>query len=959
MSDAVRRGPVTTEPDARDVAARFGEAVAYHQAGMLAEAEARYRALLDRSPDHVDSLHMLGVIEHQNGRHRAALLMIDQALAIDATSASVHNNRGTVLSALRRFEEALASYDRAIGLAPAYVDALINHGNVLKELKRFEEALASYDRALLFAPELATVFNKRGVVLTELQRYADAIASFDRALALKPDDPQAFNNRGVSLAKLGRGQEALASYERAIALEPQNSSAHDNRGQTLLDCGRAAEALLSFERAIAIDGNRAELLERRGRALAGLRRYEDALASYDGAIALKPDCAEAYNSRGNTLIELNRLDEALASYDRAIALEPDNALVYYNRGNVLGMMKRLNDAVQNYTKAIALLSEATDAMNNRGNALIALGRCEEALADFDRVIALDSNYADAFNNRGNALKELKRFDEALGSFDRAIALKPDHAEYFNNRAIVLVDLKRYDEAFASYDRAIALKPDYAEAYSNRGFALREIRQLEAASESFAKALELKPELEFLSGVHLHAKMNLCDWAGLDEEYARIVAAIGAGRLASLPFPLLASPVSAAVQRQCAELYSTNKFPPRQPPLWAGERYGHQRIRVAYLSSDLRDHPVAYLTAGLFEHHDRTGFETIAISYKSDHVLSIRRRLETAFDRFVDAHAMSDFEVAKLLRELEVDIAVDLNGYTEGFRPQVLAHRPAPVQVNYLGYAGTLGAANWDYVIADRSVIPPDARHDFVEQVIYLPDCYMVTDDRGATPGPPPSRTELHLPERGFVFCCFNNGFKITPDIFDTWMRILRAVDGSVLWLSATNTTAPVNLCREAEARGVSAKRLVFAARVEDRSQYLARLQLADLFLDTLHYNAHATTSDVLWAGLPILTYMGETFASRVAGSLLTAVGLPELITHSLAGYETLAVALARDPDRNSTLKKKLVDNLKAAPLFDTARFTRHIERAYATMWERAERGDRPESFAVAPITVAPKTEQNR
>jgi protein O-GlcNAc transferase len=932
---------------AADLAALLAQAQAMHQAGLLTDAEGLYRKLLLACPEHVEALQMLGVIEYQRGDSLAALRRIDHALSIDPRAASAYNNRGVVLAGLKRFEEAVGSYDRAIALVPDYVDAIVNRGNALREHKRFDEALASYDRAIALNASHADVFNKRGNVLTELRRFGEAVASYDRAVALNPALNVAFNNRGVALAKLKRFAEAVESYDKALALKPNDIDALNNRGQALVELKRFNEAVAAFDKSIALDVNNPDALNSRGRALADLGRFDEALASYDQAIALNPTDAEAFNNRGNAFNELKRFELALASYDRAIALKPADAIAFYNRGNVLGALERFEEAVASYDRAVALDPNYAHAMNNRGNVLRELGRVEEALASYDRAIGLMFDYADAINNRGNALKDLRRFADALASYDQAIVLRPDHAEYVNNRAIVLADLKRFDEALACYGRAIALKPDYAEAFSNRGFALRELKRFDEAVASFGQALALKPDMDYLAGVHLHAKMHVCDWTNFDDECARVSAAVADGMAASLPFPLLAMPASAEIQLQCAGIFSSDRKLATQAPIWKGDRYSHPRIRVAYLSSDLRDHPVTYLTAGMFERHDRTRFETIAISYKSDTAVAMRERQRASFDRFVDAQGMSDLEVAKLVRALEVGIAVDLNGFTEGMRPSVFARRPAPVQVNYLGYAGTLGQSYWDYILADRFIIPEHAQGNYAEKVVYLPETFMVTDGGRKIAARVPSRGEAGLPDSGFVFCCFNNSFKITPNVFDVWMRLLRAVEGSVLWLSAANTGAPNNLRREAERRGVAPDRLIFAPRVQFSDDHLARMRLADLFLDTLHYNAHATASDALWAGVPVLTCSGATFASRVAGSLLHAVGLPELTTSSLADYEALALTLARDPELLASFRQKLASQRETFPLFDTERFTRHIEAAYITMWERSQRGEAPQSFAVA------------
>jgi protein O-GlcNAc transferase len=924
----------------------FAEGVALHRAGRLADAEALYRRALESDQAHFEARHHLGIVHYQRGEHIAAIRQIDAALQLNPDVAAAHNNRGVALAALLRGEEALASYDRAIALAPGYVDAWINRGNALKELGRFELALASYDKAIALAPSQAIALAKRGNVLQGLQRFEDAVESYDRAIALKPEYSEAHNNRGSALVQLGRLGEGVASFERAIGLRPDDVTALRNLGEALARLERLEEAVASYDRVIAIDPDSADAFNDRGVALSQLGRLGEAIESYDRAIALKPENVEALCNRGNALHELERFAEAVASYDRAIALKADYADAHCNRGNALSALKRFDEALASFEGAIALAPDHTEALNNCGNALYALRRLDEALASYDKAIAHRRDYADALNNRGNALRELKRFDEALTSYAEAISLKPEHAEYHNNRAIMLAELKRFDEALASYDRAIALKSDYAEAYSNRGYALRDCRRYDAALASFARALELKPEFEYLRGTSLHAKMHVCDWSEFDRECAAVLAGVDNGRPAALPFQLLAIPATPEQQLRCTRIYSTDKYQAARTPLWRGERYAHGRIRVAYLSADLREHPITALTAGMFERHDRARFETVAISFKFDGHHQIRDRLSASFDRFIDAQGMSDREVAALVRELEIDIAVDLSGYTEGCRPQVFAQRPAPVQVNYLGFAGTLGQSHWDYIIADEFVIPERGQASYAEKVVYLPDCFMANDCGRSISARTPTRSEAGLAETGFVFCCFNNVFKVTPDVFEIWMRLLAGVPGSVLWLSAANGSAVANLRHEAELRGVASDRLVFAPRVPLNEDHLARLRLADLFLDTQPYNAHTTAADALWAGVPVLTCRGSTFASRVAGSLLAAIGLPELITRSRAEYEMLALRLARDPEQLAALRQKLARNRDVFPLFDTGRFTRHIEAAYATMWERTQRGEPPQSFSV-------------
>jgi predicted O-linked N-acetylglucosamine transferase (SPINDLY family) len=650
------------------------------------------------------------------------------------------------------------------------------------------------------------------------------------------------------------------------------------------------------------------------------------------------------------LHQAGRLDDAEAIYRRILGDDPGHfdarhmlGVVHLQRGEHIAALRNIDAALKTNPRIAA-------AHNNRGTALAALGRLDEAAAAYERAVALTPDYVDALVNRGNTLKDLDRLDEALACYNKAIALSPRHAMASMKRGNVLQGLRRDEEAVASYDRAIAIAPELVDAWHNRGVALARLDRLAEAVASYDRTMELDPDQDQLKGLHLHARMRLCDWSGFEGLCARLNAAIDGGALATQPFHLLACPSTPAVQLAAARTYAARQHPAPATPVWRGERYRHARVRVAYLSPDLRDHPVGQLTAGLFTRHDRSRFEIFGVSFGKEQPSEMRTRLKASFDRFVDADAMSDAEVAALVRELEIDIAVDLAGFTEGARPNVFAFRPAPVQVNYLGFAGTLGRDYWDYIIADRFVLPEAALAHYAERVVHLPDSFMVNDCERKISPHTPSRAEAGLPD-GFVFCCFNNAYKITPDLFAAWMRLLRATDGSVLWLTSANPAVAGHLRREASRMGVDPGRLIFAAKTRFNEDHLARLGLADLFLDTLYYNAHATAADALWAGVPVVTCAGGTFASRVAGSLLGAAGLPELVTTSLAEYEALALRLSGDAELLASLRDRLARNRGSCPLFDTARFTRHIEAAYTTMWQRAERGEPPHGFSVAPVEI--------
>jgi predicted O-linked N-acetylglucosamine transferase (SPINDLY family) len=577
------------------------------------------------------------------------------------------------------------------------------------------------------------------------------------------------------------------------------------------------------------------------------------------------------------------------------------------------------------------------------------GDFAEAERLIGEAIAINPRVPDAFYNRGCALQMLRRNEEAIACFDSAIALKPDYHEAATNRGYALMAEHRHADAVASFDRALTFAPRDAEALSNRGTANFALKRYDAAAADFAKLLSIAPDFPFARGNLVLAHAYACDWSHLPGELKDLSARIeGGGPVlqAHASTLLCASPKE---QLQAARVWVTAMCPPAPQPLWRGERYGHEKIRVAYLSADFYAHATSYLLAGVLERHDRSRFEIVGVSFGPNDGSELRARIERACDRFLDVGGNTDAEIAALLRRMEVDIALDVKGFTQDARPGIFAQRFAPVQVNYLAYPGTMGADYIDYLIADRTLVPKDARQFYSEAIAYLPDTYQPTDSARAIAERTPTRAEAGLPENGFVFCSFNNTYKITPAVFAVWMRLLHENDGSVLWLLDDNETAARNLKAEAEARGVNSERLIFAPRLA-QSEHLARQRLGDLFLDTLPCNAHTTASDALWAGLPVLTCIGTTFAGRVAASLLHAVGLPELIAESLAGYETAAMALAREPQRLAALREKLAKTRAAAPLFDTARYTRHLERAFATMCEQVRRGEKPQDFAVEPVS---------
>jgi predicted O-linked N-acetylglucosamine transferase (SPINDLY family) len=662
--------------------------------------------------------------------------------------------------------------------------------------------------------------------------------------------------------------------------------------------GRSDDVSQMLDQAMAI--------HQRGRLAAAEKLYRDVLR-------VRPNHVEARHFFGILRFQQGRAEEALTLIGASLDVKPDYPEAHYNRGNILAAVRRY----------------------------------DEALASYDAAIALQPGAAEAHHNRGNVLFKLRRYEQALAAFERALTIEPAHIAALNGRGTVLKELGRFNDAIASYDRALALRADHADTHYNRGNLFKEVKQFEASLASYIEAQALAHEHPDWFGI-IDPALATCDWARSDALVDALRDDLATGRSSVTPFTLVGYCDDPALHLTCAKNFIADRIPVRQRPLSDGTRYQHERIRVAYLSADFRSHATAFLMAELFELHDRARFEVLGISFGLDDGSDIRRRLVKSFDAFHDVRTQSDRDIAALLHDAQVDIAVDLKGFTQHSRPEILAHRPAPIQVGYLGYPGTIGAEFLDYVLADPIVLPFDQQPFYTEKIVQLPDCYQVNDSTRVI-AETPTRAAAGLPDEGFVFCCFNNNYKIRRPLFDIWMRLLAAVPGSVLWLLRDNDGAERNLRKEAAARGVDPDRLIFAGRTK-LEDHLARHRLADLFLDTLPYNAHTTASDALWTGLPVVTCQGTAFAGRVAASLLNAIGLPELVTQNLADYEALALRLASDPVALKVVRCKLAANRTTQPLFDTDRFRRNIEAAYLRMWETFQRGEPAQAFRLLPAS---------
>ena len=766
--------------------------------------------------------------------------------------------------------------------------SLLEKGISYHQIGNLKEAETIYRNVVATNSAQPDALHLLGLIELQNDNPELAVSLIQKAISISKHKATYHFNLGVSLFQLARYEDAKESYLSAIKLNPIDQKSLFNLGVTLQELNNHEEAIEYFNKVIGLNSSHSEAHYSRGLSLHRLKKWHDAIASYDAAIKIDMGHSKAYNNRGMALKELKKLNEALLSLNKSIELSGSNPEAHNSKGLVLFELRNFDEAVKEYDIAISIDHFFTEAHNNRGNAFKSQRKYDLALADYDKAIQLDANFSDAHFNKGDALHQVKKFDEAIVSLDNAIKINSNDAEAYFQRGIILNQQKLF-----------------------------------SGLDNYRKALSINAQLPWLNGAILHTNMVNCVWDDFTAKTLELERKIKSDEKASFNFYVLGLTDSAELQMKASKTWST-EFPINQSLGPIKSNPSKPKIRLGYYSADFYSHATCVLMAELFEKHDKSKFELFAFSFGPDIKDSMRARVEAAFDQFIDVSTMSDKEIAEFSRMLGIDIAIDLKGSTKDHRFGIFSYRAAPVQVSYLGYPGTMGAEYIDYLIADKTLIPEESQKFYTEKIAYMPHSYQVNDRSRVISDRVFTKQEVGLPEEGFVFACFNSNYKITPDVFDVWVRILKSVEGSVLWLFEENKTAAANLRKEAQKRGLVPERLVFAPKME-LSEHLARHKLADLFIDTLPCNAHTTASDALWAGLPVLTCMGESFASRVAASLLNAIEMPELITSSLTDYEELAVALGKDSQRIQALKQKLEANKLTTPLFDSSLFTKDLE----------------------------------
>ncbi|MEQ1824715.1 MAG: tetratricopeptide repeat protein [Pirellula sp.] len=843
-------------------------------------------------------------------------------------------------------------YRAALQLDRTNSTILFRLGLCCLRLKKYELAVDLLDATATLAPESIEAWSNLGIALASLGQTTRAAIAFRRAIDLNPERADLRRNLGNCLISMGNHDEALAQIQMSLSCDPTSISALLLAAKLLAYQGRVRPSVNCLMRVLVLHRNHPQALE----MLAAVRNMPS--RTEEQPVLIDQESFAATLRRGLDFARRGLTQEATSEFQRATKINPESAEALVYLGSSYIELKHDQLAVECLLKALDRSPGEGSLYLNLGGANERLGKLELAIKCFQAAIQCDPKYALAYVNLSRVLASQRRLDESVRLLEVALDFSPDCHSAHYQLGVVLFIRGEAQRAVACLRHAVELDPQDANSHAMLAYALVHQGELALAIQAAENALSVNPLHESALNTLIHQSQHMCYWEKLDplsHEATQLVRdssrfhETNAFSEPFSPFVFVALPQGTTPKQQleCASRYLALRQASLKPANLSSSRQPKRRpIRVGYLSADFREHPVAYLIAGLFESHDRRNFEVFGYSYGEDDQSAIRNRIKQGFDCFVELKNASDLEAAEKIRADEIDILVDLTGHTRSWRPDILAHRPAPIQVHYLGYPGTTGAPYIDYLIADEYVVPPEQQPNYSERIVYLPGCFLVNDIRHRYAEYRLVRSDCNLPEGAFVFCSFNNSFKITRPIFDSWMNILKGVPSSVLWLKDPNRFAKANLIREAELRGVESSRLIFAPHCPTIQEHNARYQLADLFLDSYPYNAHTTCSDSLLGGCPVLTLAGESFSSRVAASLLQSVKLPELITTNLESYCDLAKSLAADREQLAELRKRLRFHRDASPLFKMEIFARNIEAAFQQMWRIYFSGEQPHSFHV-------------
>jgi predicted O-linked N-acetylglucosamine transferase (SPINDLY family) len=805
-----------------------------------------------------------------------------------------------------------------------------------------EKAKIFFYSSLEHCPNRLSTLINLVVTLINLEKLEEASKIIIDAIKIFPNEASLYLNEGIIAQKKKEWNAAIKSFNKSIEINSKLEVAHYKVGIILEEIGEIQKALESYENCIHINSNFYEAFFRQGLIQTYLKMHQEALSSFTHVIQLEPLHLGAQINLGIVLSKLKQYEKAIDKFDEIIRNNLEIEEAYLNKANVLFEMKMYDDAIKAYGLAISINPNYPDAYFNRGNTLSVLGKYEDAINDYLLAIKYEPQNAESYNNIGKLQIELRDYEQALKNINHALSINEYLFEAYNNRGNLYQELNLTNLAIEDYNQAINLNSNYIEAIYNLGVAYEQLGVWDKALLNYQKVFDIDKEFEYLLGAIVNVKLNICEWSVYEDSINTLINKINTHVKASTCLPVLAFTDDPKIQQTVSKIWLDDKFPNKNLGSPRESKKYDKKIKVGYYSADFGEHPVSYLTVELFELHDKNKFEIYAFYNGPTDSSPMHKRITKSFDQFLNINCISDIDVAKLSREIGIDIAVDLTGLTQNSRIGIFSHRAAPIQISYLGYLGTIACDYYDYIIADQVIIPNSFQEYYSEKIIYLPS-YQVNDRKKLISDKEYKRSDFNIPDESFVYCCFNNSFKITPNIFEIWIRILKSVPNSIILLFAQNDCAKTNLLNEANKRGLKNEQIIFLERI-NRTEYLARFKLADLFLDTFPYNAGTTASDALWADLPLLTCQGRSFSSRIASSILQAIGLPELITSSLVEYEKKAIELGNNPSIVKEIKNKINYSKNKSLLFDTVKFTLSIEKAYIKLKNHFHEGKKPENI---------------
>lgn len=743
----------------------------------------------------------------------------------------------------------------------------------------------------------------------------DAETILLKVLKAQSNNLPALEILGLIKATQGSPKESATYLKRAVQINPNNPSTQYNLAKVLSEIGDDVAAIPHHEKVVKLVPTNPDAWINYGKSFAAIQNHQKALFAFEKALAINPKREDSILNKGMALLSLGAFNESLYAFDLVLEFDRNNFLALFKKGTALLDLKRFNESM-----------------------------------DFlDRALKIKPNEFDVLLIKARVLYSQSRFSDALSVMQHALNIQPNSADALSNIGAILNGQKRYVEAIPFFAKALTHKDNFGSAYANLGMSYDELARYQEALENYNSALLIDPEMELILGARLRIKQMLADWNNYSNDVNKIVSRISENKLAITPFGILSIIDSPEIQFLCAKKWANKVSHIEALDFGAGiARNKNSRIKIAYFSADFKSHPVGHITSELFELHDRTKFEIYAFSlYDAGPADIIRERLKGSFDHFIDVDQKTDIEIALLARQLEIDIAIDLGGYTASARIEIFKYRAAPIQVNYLGYPGTLGTTSFEYIVADKTVIPTESYQFYSEKIVSISGSYMVDDSRRQPSLRKLVRSDYGLIEDSVVFCCFNNAYKFNEDLIECWSTILKNVNNSLLWISANNSEFKSNLIAAFLRYEISPNQIVFAERVDSIEEHLSRLMLADIFLDTWPFNAHTTALDALKVGLPLVTFIGKSFPARVAASLLYAVGIPDLVTQTKSDYQRLAIDLGRNSEKLARVKQDLKNKVSSSSLFNTSLFAKKLEAAYFEMRNRLEAGLPPDHFQIS------------